>query len=184
MITSQTLRRAARILRAGGVVAYPTEAVYGIGCDPWDPEAVARILRLKRRPTAKGLIVIAAEPAQLAGLVETSAAGWVQACASWPGFVTWVLAAARSAPPWLTADRGTLAVRITAHPVAASLCRAFGGPLVSSSANLSGRPPARSALAVRRAFPRGLDLVVPGQVGGEARPSPIIDGTTGKALRT
>ena len=177
------LRRAARVLRAGGVVAYPTESVYGLGCDPRNAEAVARVLRLKGRSTAKGFILIAADPSQLAGLVQTSGQGWGLACATWPGFVTWALPAARSAPPWLTGDRGTVAVRVTAHPVAKALCLAFGGPLVSTSANRSGRPPARSALGVRRTFPRGLDLIVPGALGTEPRPSPIIDGATGRPLR-
>lgn len=178
------LREAARVLGAGGLVAYPTEAVFGVGCDPWNPDAIRRLLALKRRPEAKGLILIAAEPGQLDGLVQTGGAAWAAACATWPGFVTWVLRAAPSAPPWLGVGRPrTLAVRVTAHPVAAGLCRAFGDALVSTSANLAGRPPARTVLAVRRAFPRGLDLIVHGPLGGEARPSPIRDAETGRTVR-
>jgi L-threonylcarbamoyladenylate synthase len=178
------LREAARVLGAGGLVAYPTEAVFGVGCDPWNPGALGRLLALKRRPEAKGLILIAADLRQLEVLVQTGGADWAAACATWPGFVTWVLRAAPSAPPWLGVGRPrTLAVRVTAHPVAAGLCRAFGSALVSTSANLSGRPPARTVLAVRRAFPRGLDLIVHGPLGGEARPSPIRDGETGRVVR-
>ncbi len=182
-VSPHRLREAARWLLAGGVVAYPTEAVWGLGCDPDDVAAVGHVLDLKRRTSAKGLILIAADASQLEGWVETCGPAWAQACATWPGFVTWVLPTDPSAPPWLTGGRDTLAVRVTAHPIAAALCRAFGGPLVSTSANLSGRPPARSALAVRRTFPTGIDLILSGALGGEPRPSPVIDGRTGRVLR-
>ena len=78
------LREAVRALRRGGVVAYPTEAVYGLGCDPHDPGAVARLLALKRRGSLKGLILIAAEAGQLEGWVCTWGQPWARACATWP----------------------------------------------------------------------------------------------------
>lgn len=177
------LREAVRALRRGGVVAYPTEAVYGLGCDPGLPGAVAHLLTLKRRASLKGLILIAAETGQLEGWVSTRGEPWARACATWPGFVTWVLPAGPRARPWITGGRGSVAVRVTAHPVAAALCRAFGGPLVSTSANLSGRPPARTALAVRRSFGRILDGILVGPLGDFPRPSPVVDGRTGRVLR-
>jgi len=139
---------------------------------------------LKGRPRQKGLILIAADFEQLRPLViELDAARMAPVRASWPGPVTWLLPAAPDLPDWLSGGRDTLAVRVTAHPLAAALCRAAGMPLVSSSANLSGRPPARSALQVRRGCP-GVDMIVPGAVGGAERPTEIRDARDGKLLRS
>lgn len=178
------LRRYAGLLSAGGVIAYPTEAVYGLGCDPRRHDAVVRLLELKGRPAHKGLILIAAEASHLIGYaapVAEEVAGRI--AASWPGPVTWVLPAAPGLPAWLTGDCGTIALRVTSHPVAAALCRAFGGPLVSTSANRTGAVPARTALRTRLLFGPRLDAVVPGQVGGLDRPTRIIDARTGRVLR-
>jgi len=168
----------------GGVVAYPTEAVYGLGCDPFDAGAIARLLAMKGRAADKGLILIAADFEQIAGLIEEPD-GTVRARlqASWPGFVTWVLPARDYVPQWLTGCHRGLAVRVTAHPVAAELCHQFGGPLVSTSANPTGRRPARDALTVRRYFGSTLGYVVGGRVGGATSPSQIRDGLTGEVLR-
>lgn len=176
--------RAVRALNSGGVIAYPTEAVYGLGCNALDPVAVARLLALKGRSAHKGLIVIAAsfDPLEslLAPLEEPVAA---RVFPSWPGPTTWVLPARPTISTWLTGTSGGLAVRITAHPLASALCTAFRGPLVSTSANISGVPAARTAVAARRMFGQGLDYVVPGPVGGARRPSEIRDGLTGRILR-
>jgi L-threonylcarbamoyladenylate synthase len=168
----------------GGLVAYPTEAVYGLGCDPRDGAAVRRLLALKGRPEGKGLILIAADWAQLEPFVlHLDPERMAAIRATWPGPVTWLLPACRETPRWITGHHTTLAVRVTAHPLAAALCQRWGGPLVSTSANRAARPPARSALAVRRALGRGLDYVLTGPCGGAARPSRIRDGATGAALR-
>lgn len=175
---------AARVLHGRGVIAYPTEAVYGLGCDPLDGEAVAHLLALKRRSPAKGLILIAADRAQLAPyLLPLSAELEARLDASWPGPVTWLLPARPEVPAWLRGAHDTLAVRVTAHPEAAALCRAFGGALVSTSANLAGRPPARSALAVRRSFRNTLDYILPGALGGASGPTEIRDGRSGRIVR-
>jgi len=178
------LRRACRVLRHGGVIAYPTEAVYGLGCDPFDGEVVTRLLELKGRPRHKGLVLIAAELGQVEGMLQgLDEEIRARLAATWPGFVTWVLPARATLPRWLTGRHASLAVRVTAYPPAAALCRAYGGPLVSTSANPSGLRPARNALTVRRYFGGVLDYIVPGSVGGEARPSVILDGRTGAAVR-
>ena len=179
------LRCAARILRAGGVVAYPTEGVYGLGCDPQSAAAVLRVLEMKDRPVEKGLILIASDRAQLEGYFCPDAGMEQRVAASWPGAVTWLLPAGPLARAWLTGNSNFLAVRVSAHPVAAGLCRAFGAPLVSTSANLSGRPPARSALAVRKSLSsRGLDYLVPGAVGSQSGPTEIRHGASGDVLRS
>jgi L-threonylcarbamoyladenylate synthase len=178
------LRLAARVLRAGGIVAYPTEGVYGLGCDPLDPRAVQRLLELKGRSARKGLILIAADFAQVRPFLQPLDKRLSRRLRDgWPGPVTWVLPAAPAIPTWLTGGRGTVAVRVTAHPVAAALCRSFGRALVSTSANRSGRRPARSALAVRRLFGDAVDQVLHGRLGGLRGPTPIRDGTTGLLLR-
>jgi L-threonylcarbamoyladenylate synthase len=178
------LALAAHWIARGGLVAYPTEAVYGLGCDPLDGVAVRRLLALKGRSEDKGLILIAADWAQIEPFVlDLDAERMAAIRTTWPGPVTWLLPARRETPRWITGDHATLAVRVTAHPLAAALCRRWGGPLVSTSANRAARPPARSALAVRRTLRRGLHYVLTGPCGGAARPSSIRDGATGAVLR-
>jgi L-threonylcarbamoyladenylate synthase len=178
------LRRAKRILGAGGLIAYPTEAVYGLGCDPLNPEAVLKLLELKRRPVDKGLILIAADFQQLGAFIADPPGGRLRAALrTWPGPTTWVFPAAEGVPSWLTGGHPGLAVRVTAHPLASALCRCWGGALVSTSANHSGRPPARSPLRVRQLFPSGLGLLLHGRLGSASRPTPIRDLLSGKQLR-
>lgn len=178
------LRHIARVLHAGGVIAYPTEAVWGLGCDPHNEHAVARLLALKQRPVEKGVILIAADVEQLSpylrGLPEEKLA---LLRASWPGPNTWLVPDNGAAPAWITGGRGTLAVRVTAHPLAAALCRAFGGAVVSTSANRAGEVPARSLLQVRQYFGDALDAVLPGSLGGLQNPTRIRDAMTGATCR-
>ena len=183
-MTGWRYRRAVTVLRGGGVVAYPTEAVYGIGCDPRDRAAVARVFALKHRPPHKRCILIAADPRHLEPFVDTDAPGFPEYAARfWPGPVTLVAPARDGAPPWLVDTAGTLAVRVTDHPVARDLCASFGGALVSTSANRSARPPVRDALRVRAVFGTGIDWYVPGRVGGLAAPTRIIDTRDGRMVR-
>ena len=177
------LRHAADVLRGGGVIAYPTEAVFGLGCDPLNQQAVMRLLTIKQRPVDKGLILIAGHWSQLQPFLEPVADDIrVQLEQSWPGPVTWVLDALPQTPSWLRGQHSTLAVRVTAHPLAAALCDAFGGAIVSTSANASARPPARSVLQARLRCPAA-DLFVAGATGGRQRPSEIRNPYTGARLR-
>ena len=178
------LPRAIRCLERGELIAYPTEAVYGLGCDPLDRQAVARLLALKRRPVSKGLILIAADFQQLAPYIRPlPPQRMAPVLASWPGPHTWLLPASPAVPEWLRGAHSTLAVRVTAHPLAAALCRAWGGPLVSTSANRAGQPPATCALRVRCLFHPHLCCVLPGPTGGLERPTPIRDGRSGRQVR-
>lgn len=180
---SARLRDAVDLLLAGGVIAYPTEGVFGLGCRPDEPLPVARILELKQRPVSAGLILIAAHRAMLDDFIAPDAdeerclAGWTDRP------VTWLVAAGPATAGWITGGRPRVAVRITTHPVAAALCRGTGLPLVSTSANRRGRPPARSAAAVRLRFGHQLDLVVGGSTGGARGPSEIRDARSGGVLR-
>lgn len=178
------MRRACRVLLGGGVVAYPTEAVYGLGCLPQDRGAVERVLAIKQRSWTKGLVLIAADAAQLEPLVELPGGpAGREILASWPGPVTWVLPARHWVPAWMTGGRGSLAVRVTAHPIAKALCAGVGQPLVSTSANLSRRAPLKTALGVRRAFGSLVDYVLAGPLGDSDRPTEIRDGASGRVLR-
>jgi L-threonylcarbamoyladenylate synthase len=177
------LSRAARIIRGGGVVAYPTESVFGLGCHPLEAAAVARILAIKKRRFESGFILLAAEPDQLDDFISPSAEELSRMLGSWPGPVTWVVTACAAVPDWITGGRDTVAVRVTAEPLAAALCRAAGTAIVSTSANRSGRPPARSTLQTRRRFGSLVDTVLPGAVGGYARPTGIRLASNGKVLR-
>lgn len=166
-------------LAGGGVIAYATEACYGLGCDPMNARAVARILRLKGRPKSKGLILIGSHPAQFAPYLAEPPADWPH---YWPGATTLLLPAARHCPKWLTGRHKKLAVRVTAHPDAAGLCHALGMALVSTSANRSGQVMLRSAAACRQAFGTRVK-VLPGRIGQRRRPSTIVDPASGGVLR-
>lgn len=176
--------RAARILRAGGVIAYPTEAVFGLGCLPDDEHAVMRILDIKRRSWRKGLVLIGASIEQLERYaVLPDEPRRSEMLATWPGPVTWTLPARPTAPRWITGGRDSVAVRLTAHPLARRLCERTGSALVSTSANVSTRPPHRRLLALRHELGRQLDCVLAGELGGLAQPTVIRDSRTGQVLR-
>jgi len=174
---------AARVVAAGGVIAYATESVYGLGCDPLNQDAVFRLLALKRRTPGKGLIVIASDFSQLKDIVYfPDAAVRTRVLATWPGPCTWVLPAYPGLPYCLTGGRMELAVRVTAHPQARCLCL-LTGPLVSTSANPTATQPARGLQRTRAYFGTCLDYLLPGKVGSETRPSAIIHALTNRRLR-
>jgi len=178
------LRQAARRFWLGGLIAYPTEAVYGLGCNPLDRDAVQRLLQLKQRPVEKGLILIAADFDQLRPfIIEPPADVMAPVLASWPGPATWLLPAAPETPAWLTGSHNAIAVRVTAHPLAAELCRACRSALVSTSANVSGQKPAKSALALHNQFRGQLDFVLHGKLGMLRQPTPIRDAMSGRLIR-
>ncbi len=187
MNEAAALAAAVAALRAGGVIAYPTEAVYGLGCDPADARAFAALFALKQRPPTQGVLLIAADFAQVEKYIDRAAtppAAVARARATWPGPHTWVFPRAPDTPSWIAGAHAGIALRVTAHPLAAALCRAFGGALVSTSANRHGAPPARSAAEVRAAFGDGLAYILDGAVGGLDRPTPIRDAISGEVFRT
>jgi L-threonylcarbamoyladenylate synthase len=183
--TSFAINRATEALLLGGVIAYPTESVWGLGCDPFDEAAVMRLLELKRRSVAKGLILVAGSETQLPGLLsELDEGARARLAASWPGPTTWLLPHHNRVPAWIHGDHDTVAVRVSAHPIVRDLCNAFGGLLVSSSANRAGATAARHRFQVKRYFGDQLDYIVPGAVGANARPSAILDLASGQTLRS
>ncbi|MBU59657.1 MAG: threonylcarbamoyl-AMP synthase [Alcanivorax sp.] len=180
---NQHLDTAIRILRAGGVIAYPTETVYGLGCDPFDEAAVARLLAIKDRPVDKGLILLAADLDQLDGLVSLTPDQRRELAAVWPAPVTYLLPAMDRVPAWIRGAHHKVAVRVGPHPLARALARGLGSPLVSTSANRAGRPSARNRFLAARNLGADVDFVVTGQCDPLARPSTIIDLESGRVLR-
>jgi len=172
-------------MRNGGVIAYPTEAVFGLGCDPDNHAALAALLALKQRPASKGLILIAAELTQLLPYIaEVDAALQQRALDTWPGPVTWLFPCAKHIDPLLRGEHQTIAVRVTAHPLARQLCLALGKAIVSTSANLSGHAPARTVVEVQAQFSDRLAAIVAGQVDLGAKPSEIRDLVSNKIIRS
>jgi L-threonylcarbamoyladenylate synthase len=183
----QNLAAAAAALRAGGVVAYPTEAVWGLGCDPRDRAAFERLFALKQRPPTQGVLLIGADFAQVAPYIDLAAVppeALARAQATWPGPHTWIFPRAASVPDWIAGAHAGIALRVTAHAPAAALCRAFGGALVSTSANRHGEPPARTIGDVRAMFGNSLDAILNGETGGLERPTPIRDAIGGAVIRS
>lgn len=178
------LAAAVTALERGGVIAYPTEGVWGLGCDPDDEAALERLIALKGRASEKGLILIAGDIDQLAPWLEgVSAEARTRLAASWPGPNTWLIPDNGRALSLLRGAHPTLAVRVSDHPLVRALCAAWGGPLVSTSANRAGEPPAMSAAQIDALFGTEVDAVLDGPLGGRDRPSAIRDLATNRILR-
>lgn len=183
MLSGWRLGQIRKVLLSGGVIAYPTEAVWGLGCNPWDPVAVERLLALKQRPVEKGLILVASSIEQFDFLLGDLPAGQqAKLRLSWPGPNTWLVPHHNRLPSWITGQHPTVALRVSAHPIINQLC-AQVGPLVSTSANPAGRPAARSQLRVIQYFGDQLDAIVPGSLGQQLNPSIIRDLQTDTVIR-
>ncbi len=178
-------RRASRILHDGGVIAYPTEAVYGLGCIPEYEFAVQRILLMKNRPMTQGLVLVGSSIDQLMPYMAPLTPDIMKKLLrGWPGPLTWVVPANAAAPPWITGGRASIAVRVSAHPVVRALCQAVDHALVSTSANRSGRPPARSRIAALHGFGAQVDLVLAGATDPQRQPTEIRDALSDTVLRS
>lgn len=181
-----TPNEAANALHRGAVIAYPTEGVWGVGCDPFDEAAVLRLLAIKQRPVEKGMILIAGSLDQLDGLLDWQALPPPRreaVLATWPGPNTWIVPTTARVPRWITGDHDGVAVRVSDHPIVIDLCAAFAGPLVSTSANLSGEPPVRAREALDSRLLARLDGVTEGETGGLSSPTTIRDARSGEQLR-
>lgn len=177
-------RSIAAHLRRGGLIAYPTESCYGLGCDPGNRTAVLKLLKLKRRPQHKGLILIASSYRQVARYLQPLTPGQQQRLQeAGAQAITYLMPAHHSAPRWLRGAHDTLAVRLTAHRQSAQLCRSANSALVSTSANRSGQRPARTYAECLRLF--GAEVwVLPGRVGKRKKPSTIRAWADGKIIRS
>jgi L-threonylcarbamoyladenylate synthase len=178
------LNRLVQALSRGAVIGYPTDTIWGFGCDPLDPESVARILQIKQRPVDKGLILLSSRLEYCDTFVELDQAqrDLIQLPTERP--TTWLVAASDACPPWIRGNHATVAIRITDHPLLGYLCARLHSPLISTSANHAGKSTARSALQLRRQFKDQLDYVVSGFDTGGSRPSEIKSLASGNLLRT
>ncbi len=171
-------------LAQGEVIAYPTEAVWGLGCDPFNQHAVSKVLALKSRSENKGLILVAGKIAQfeflLDGLKRDSRELLER---SWPGHTTWLVPHKGRIPRFVSGEHDTIALRVSGHPVVQALCHRFGGPIVSTSANPQGLTPAASQFKARRYFGHKNVLFAPGHIGTALKPSKIVDLVTGTVIR-
>ncbi|REL25113.1 threonylcarbamoyl-AMP synthase [Thalassotalea euphylliae] len=178
---------AVEAFESGGVIAYPTEAVFGLGCDPDNEQAVQKLLAIKQRPIEKGLILLASNYSQFLPYIDDSKIPQDKRFAvlsRWPDGITQVLPCLPSTPAWLTGKFSTLAVRITSQPDVVALCNKTNKPIVSTSANLSGHPPCKTWQEVEQALAEHLDYVIKGETLGFEQPSTIIDGLTGEIFRS
>tara|TARA_Y100001935_G_C17233398_1_gene471633 strand:- start:141 stop:686 length:546 start_codon:yes stop_codon:yes gene_type:complete len=181
-LTKFQLDHIKKLIKNGSVIAYPTEAVFGLGCDPLNPLAVNRILKIKKRPLEKGLILIASHVDQLMPFVVLKDKWKKLTEKTWPGPQTWLLPAAANLPSWINGGRDSVACRVTAHPIANAICEHLGSAIISTSANRNGQCPAKTALQVRIRCPE-VDLVISGDLGDLKKPTPINDITTGLKIR-
>lgn len=188
MITT-SVAEAADCLKKGQVLAYPTEAVWGLGCDPFNEKAFREILRLKQRPIEKGVILLAANVAQVEHLLtglspeikEEVIASWSRRSPA-ERATTWLLPAGGHIPSWIKGSHSKVAVRVTTHSLCAALCHAFNGFIVSTSANPAGLEPARSLQEASQYFANELNYLN-GDLGLSQEPSKIIDAATGEIIR-
>ncbi len=181
---SLDIGEAAQRLKRGAVVAYPTEAVWGLGCDPYNQQAVERLLALKSRSVAKGLILIAGSIEQFAFLLDDLPSNLLERLtSSWPGPSTWLVPHSQRIPAWIYGDHQTVAIRVTGHPQSAALSQAFDGPLVSTSANPQGQPAAKTSEQVTAYFGRQIDGLVSGPLGDAKQPSTIRNLLSGELIR-
>jgi len=176
-----SIKRAADVLLGGGVIAYPTEGVFGLGCMPDDPEALVRLLSIKRRDPGKGLILIASDKSQLVDWIVTDGNEIPEPDAARP--TTWIAPARPHVMSLVRGQHQTLAVRLTGNPTAAAICSAVDSPIISTSANIAGQRIVRNRFVLRRRFGACVDYIVPGDCGPSSGPSEIRDLATGKVIR-
>ncbi len=174
--------KAANVIEAGGVIAYPTETIWGFGCDPWNQEAVLHLLAVKQRPIDKGLILLISDWQQAGSLITPLSSELQQRLKMETAKpITWVLPVSEHVPNWLTGGRDTIAIRRTTHPFCIELCHRIG-PIVSTSANHSQGLAARSRWQCIRQFRQQLDWIAPGESLGQASSS-IRDAISGQWYR-
>ncbi|WP_286240670.1 L-threonylcarbamoyladenylate synthase [Neptuniibacter halophilus] len=179
------INQSVRAIRRGGVIAYPTEAVWGLGCDPFNEDAVSHLLAIKRRPMHKGLVLVAADLQQIDFLLQDlSDDEYTKVTANWPGPYTWILPDKRGLiPHWIKGKHDAVAVRVSAHKQVKRLTEAYGSFIVSTSANPAAHDPAKDSLRVKTYFGEKLDYLLPGELGDLAQPTQIRDLKSDRLVR-
>lgn len=182
---SPSIAMSAHALNGGHVIAYPTEAVWGIGCDPWNEDAVGRLLALKTRAVEKGLILISGDIVHFNYLLADLGDKYQQKLTNtWPGPFTWLVPHRGLVPEWVSGRFDTVAIRVSAHPYVRAITQAFGGAIISTSANPQGLEPARFSWQVAKYFRHGNEpIITQGQVGKQRKPSEVRDLITNQLIR-
>jgi L-threonylcarbamoyladenylate synthase len=176
--------QASQILQSSGVIAYPTETVWGIGCDPQQPSALSRVISLKQRDAHKGLILIAGDIKHFNFLLhDLPTEQKLKLQDSWPGPVTWLVPHKNRVHPLVHGQFSTVAIRVSDHKIVRDLCEQFNGPIVSTSANLAGQATIQNAIQAQKFLGHDLDFILQGPLGGASAPSRIIDLQTGRIIR-
>lgn len=164
------------IMRQGGVIAYPTEAVWGLGCDPFNEAAVAKILQLKSRAMEKGLILVAGEASHMQAWVKTlSSESTIRLTSKTNLPTSWVVPDTSIAPQWVRGQHDSVAIRLSQYAPVQTLCTAFGGVIVSTSANPAGLDPAMTKEEVNTYFGDKIDAIYDAPLGKSQQPSQVKD---------
>jgi len=168
-----SIRHAAHIVKNGGVIAYPTDTIYGLGCDPFDPDAIEKINRIKQRPLNKHFILLAGDVKQLRRLIQINT-DQEKTLTQNTLPTSWIVKASEDAPSWLTDSSGNLTIRISNDDNVQRLCRALGHAIISTSANISGKSPAKNSFALHKYFHHKVDKILLANKKPSAKASRII----------
>lgn len=172
------------VIQSGGLIVYPTEAVYGIGCDYKQQESVNKLLSLKKRPVEKGLILVGSHVQQILPLIQPDDGNQLaKALKTWPGHFTWVFKASKSTPKWISGEHDSVAVRISKHPVIKRLCSQLNQPIVSTSANISGSAVINDMAQIKKIFSDRVDCYIDEPLGNHKGASQIRNAATGLIIR-
>ena len=182
--TGQSIADAVKVIQQGGLLVYPTEAVYGLGCDYNNQQSVELLLELKQRPANKGLILVAAHVQQILPLIKPARRSHLaRALKTWPGHHTWVFPKTSLVPDWISGSHDTVAVRVSAHPVIKQMCAQLNQALVSTSANVSGQKTAETCQDMQQLWGDQVSYYLDLPLGDEAVPSPIRMASDGSSFR-
>lgn len=184
MLSDKEVTEAIAVIKSGGIIAYPTEAVFGLGCNPFDEQAVLKLLALKKRSVKQGLILIASNIRQILPLIQPKTPNdLARALKTWPGHHTWVFPKSKLVPAWVSGDHNTIAIRVSSHPIVKQLCDELDQPLISTSANLSKQDNLNSIKHIKSTFNDKIQFYIDAPVGNEKQASPICDAHTFQTLR-
>jgi len=190
LILSSAITHAANVIQQGGVIAYPTEAIFGLGCDPDNNVAIKKLLKLKQRSANKGLILLASDYAQLLPYIDDKLLKKIlgnkryhSVLSQWPSAITQLLPATKNISPLLTGAFDTIAVRVTDHPDVVALCQKMNKAIISTSANISKQEPARTWQQVEQQFKKSVDFIIKSNTQGLTKPSLIINPLTEEIIR-
>jgi len=184
MFNSKQLNQAVAVIKSGGIIAYPTEAVFGLGCDPFNEQAVMELLSLKERPVEQGLILIASNIRQVLPLIKPQHANdLARALKTWPGHATWIFPKSNIVPSWVSGKYKSIAIRVSKHPIVKLLCDELNHPLISTSANISKQNDLDSIKSIQQTFDDKIGFYIDAPTGNEKKASPIRDAHTLQTLR-